>query len=417
MDSEEYVEAIRCLLGDWLVFGENCRKFEKEFPVHLGKEHGILTNSGSSANLLMTYALLSKTKMPSKYRLNKGDKFITPTVCFPTTLNPLLQLGFEPVFVDVDIPSLNINLDQVEEILEKDVDREIKGLIFAHVLGNPPNMNRVMQIVEKYNLVFLEDACDALGSTFEGRALGSFGHMSSCSFYPAHHMTLGEGGFVATNDYAIHKTLASLRDWGRACYCNEKRPGNVVSQTACGNRFRCWFPSEEDLIYDHRYVFDEVGFNLKPLDIQGAIGLQQLKKLPQMEAARRSNFKTLLEVFKPYEEFLMLPQATHGSDPSWFAFMPLVKDNPLFTKNDIVSHLEAHKIQTRPYFTGQVLYHPAYRNLGLHEPYGNLKERFPNAHLATTSSFLVGTYIGIDDRKMNQIQVAVDSFFSSVRSR
>lgn len=416
MDSDEYVEAVRCLLGDWLVFGENCRAFEKEFPSHLGKQYGILTNSGSSANLLMTYALLSKTKMPSKYRLKKGDKIITPVVCFPTTLNPLLQLGFEPVFVDVDLPSLNLNLDQVEEILEKDTKKEIKGLIFAHVLGNPPDMSRVMGLVEKYDLVFLEDSCDALGSTFEGRPLGSFGHLSTCSFYPAHHVTLGEGGFVATNDYAVHKTLASLRDWGRACFCNEKRPGNVVAETACGNRFRCWFPSEENVIYDHRYIFDEVGFNLKPLDIQGAIGLQQLKKLPEMEAARRNNFEILSQIFKPYEEFLMLPKATKGADPSWFAFMPIVKENPFFTKNDIVTHLEKNKIQTRPYFTGNVLYHPAYRNMGLHESYGSLRDRFPNAHTATTSSFLVGTFIGIDEGKMAQIKNAVDNFFNELET-
>ena len=414
MDCDEYMAAVKCLLGDWFVFGENCRNFEKQFSQRLGKKYGILTNSGSSANLLMTYALLSETKMPTKYRLQKGDKFITPVVCFPTTLNPLLQLGFEPVFVDVDLPSLNLNLDQVEEILEKDINREIKGIIFAHVLGNPPNMKRVMDIVEKYNLIFLEDSCDALGSTFEGRPLGSFGTMSTCSFYPAHHMTLGEGGFVATDDYSIYKTLASLRDWGRACFCNEKRPGNVIDQTACGNRFRCWFPSEENLVYDHRYVFDEIGFNLKPLDIQGAIGLQQLKKLPLMESARKANFETLIKIFKPYEEYFMLPKATEGSDPSWFAFMPLVKENNRFDKNDIVHHLERSKIQTRPYFTGNVLYHPAYRNRGLHKKYGNLRERFPNAHIVSTRSFMIGTFIGINEAKILQIQTAIDNFFTTI---
>jgi Predicted pyridoxal phosphate-dependent enzyme apparently involved in regulation of cell wall biogenesis len=242
MDSDEYVEAVKCILGNWLVFGEKCRSFETEFSQNLGKEYGILTNSGSSANLLMTYALLSNTKMPKEYRLKKGDKFITPVVCFPTTVNPLIQLGFEPVFVDVDLPSLNLNLDEVERILKEDTEKEIKGIIFAHVLGNPPDMDRVMEIVKKYDLIFLEDSCDALGSTYKGKKLGSFGLMSTCSFYPAHHMTLGEGGYVATSNYRIQKTLASLRDWGRACFCNEKKPGNVVAATACGNRFKCWFP-------------------------------------------------------------------------------------------------------------------------------------------------------------------------------
>ena len=206
------------------MFGEKSREFELKFSQLLGKKYGILTNSGSSANLLMISTLLGRSKTPKKYQLSRGDKFITPVVCFPTTINPLLQLGFEPVFVDVDLPSLNLNLDQVEEILKKDHKKEIKGLIFAHVLGNPPNMTRVMEIVKKYDLVFLEDSCDALGSTYNDQKLGSFGDMSTCSFYPAHHMTLGEGGYIATNDYQLQKTLASLRDWGRACFCNEKNP-------------------------------------------------------------------------------------------------------------------------------------------------------------------------------------------------
>ena len=414
MGSEEYVEAIKCVLGDWLVFGEKCRSFEKKFSSKLGKEYGILTNSGSSANLLMTYSLLSSTKMPSKFRLQKGDKIITPVVCFPTTINPLIQLGFDPVFVDVDLPSLNLNLDEVERVLEADTKKEIKGIIFAHVLGNPPNMDRVMDLVEKYDLVFLEDSCDALGSTYKGRKLGSYGLMSTCSFYPAHHMTLGEGGFVATNNYQIQKTLASLRDWGRACFCNEKKPGNVVAETACGNRFKCWFPCEKNLTYDHRYIFDEIGFNLKPLEIQGAIGLEQLKRLDELEHARRENFKKLMNIFEPYEKFFMLPEPTEGSDPCWFAFMPLVKENKFFDKNDFVNYLEKSKIETRPYFTGNVLYHPAYRNANIHKGYGDLRKRFPNAHIATTSSFLLGTFIGIDDSKMSQIKKAVDSFFGEL---
>ena len=197
----EYVEAIDSLLDGWLIFGKKARQFELEFSKHLGKKHGTLTNSGSSANLLMVSALTSQDPLAKKFRLEKGSKFITPVVCFPTTLNPLIQNGFEPVFVDVTLPDLNLDLDQVEKILEE--DKDIKGIMFAHVLGNPPNMDRLMDLVEKYNLIFLEDACDALGSTYDGRKLGSFGLMSTCSFFPAHHMTMGEGGFIATNGSLI----------------------------------------------------------------------------------------------------------------------------------------------------------------------------------------------------------------------
>ena len=414
-DSDEYVAAIKCLLGDWLVFGENARNFELQFAENLGKKYGALTNSGSSANLLMTSALLSKTKMPKKYRLEKGAKFITPVVCFPTTINPLIQCGFEPVFVDVEIPSLNLDLDKVEKLLEEDHKKEIKGLIFAHVLGNPPDMQRVMHLVEKYNLIFLEDSCDALGSKYDGNLLGSYGLMSTCSFYPAHHMTMGEGGYVATNNYLIQKTLFSLRDWGRSCFCNEKKPGDVTESTACGNRFRCWFPCEKNVIYDHRYVFDEIGYNIKPLDLQGAIGIEQIKKLPMLEEARRRNFTLLKEVFLPYEKYFHLPVATDKSDPCWFAFMPIVKENNLFTKSTFVNYLEKNRIQTRPYFTGNVLYHPAYRNNNLHLPYGNLKSTFPNAHKATTSSFLLGTFIGITEDKIEYIKNTVDSFFRDLK--
>lgn len=414
-DSDEFAAGVECLLGDWLVFGKNARQFENEFSSYLGKRLGALTNSGSSANLLMVSALMSKTKCPTKYRLSKGDKVITPVVCFPTTVNPLLQNGLEPVFVDVDLPSLNLDLDSVEKVLEADTNREIKAIIFAHVLGNPPDMDRVMAIVNKYGLIFLEDSCDALGSTYDQKPLGSFGLMSTCSFYPAHHMTLGEGGYIATDDYALQKTLLSLRDWGRACFCNEKKPGDVTGQTACGNRFRCWLPSEKQLLYDHRYVFDEIGYNLKPLDLQAAMGLEQLKKLPMLEQARRNNFAKLQAIFHPYKEFFMLPEATPKSDPCWFAYMPIVKENSSFTKNMFVNYLEFNHVQTRPYFTGNLLYHPAYRNVGLHLPYGDLQKAFPNAHIASRGSVLLGTYIGMDDDNMAHIKATVDNFFRELR--
>jgi len=404
-DDQEYLAALRVLLDGWMIFGKNARQFEIEFPKHLGMIHGSLTNSGSSALLLAMSALKSR----NLYNLPEGTKFITPVVCWPTTLSSMIQNGFEPVFVDVTLPDLNLDLDQMEQKLKE--DPEIRGVAFAHVLGNPPNMDRLMKLVEEYDLIFVEDACDALGSYYDGKKLGSFGHISTCSFFPAHHMTMGEGGFVATNNGKIRKVVASMRDWGRACYCNTGKPGCVLQSTACGNRFGNWLPGMPDTIYDHRYVFDEVGYNLKPLDLQAAMGLRQLEKLPELDAARRHNFKELISIFKPYEQYFHLPEATEKSDPCWFAFLLTVKEGAPFTRNDIVLHLEKSKIQTRSYFAGNILMHPGYNHMA--KKYGNLNETFPIANLATTSSFFVGTYAGITEEKMNYIKKVVDSFFKT----
>ena len=311
----------------------------------------------------------------------------------------------------VDLPSLNLNLDQVENLLEKDTKNEIKAIAFAHVLGNPPDMQRLMHLVEKYSLVFLEDACDALGSTYDGRKLGSFGTISTCSFFPAHHMTMGEGGFVATDDPRLRRIISSFRDWGRACFCNTKKPGNVTSATACGNRFKNWLPGAPNTTYDHRYVFDEIGYNLKPLDLQAAMGLEQINKLEEMHDARKVNFDKLYNIFKPYEKFFHLPEATENADPSWFAFLLTIKEDAPFSRQEFVSHLENAKIQTRSYFSGNILYHPGYYHMAFQ--YGDLKERFPNAHLATYNSFFLGTFIGLTDEKINYIKNSVDIFFKT----
>jgi CDP-6-deoxy-D-xylo-4-hexulose-3-dehydrase len=406
-DEKEYISAIDTLLNGWLIFGENCNKFEKEFVPFLGKKFGCVTNSGSSANLLMVATAMSRRM---KNGLKKGDRVITPVVCFPTTINPVIQLGLEPVFVDVDLPSLNPNLDQVEKLLQE--DSTIRGIIFAHVLGNPPDMDRLMALVQKYNLVFLEDACDALGSTYKGRKLGSFGTISTCSFFPAHHMTMGEGGFVATDDAVVRVITASLRDWGRACYCNYKKPGNVTCETACGNRFKNWLPGMPDAVYDHRYVFDEIGFNLKPIDLQAAMGLEQIKKLPTLDQARRDNFKKLESIFQKYSDYFHLPKAQEGSDPCWFAYLLTVKPNNKFKKQDFVKYLEDNKIQTRSYFGGNILTHPGYQHL-VNEV--NKIERFPVANYATLNSFFLGTFAGLTDDKMKYIGSVVNSFFENLK--
>ena len=406
-NDEEYKAAIEVLLGGWLIFGENARNFEKQFPEHLGMRHGSLTNSGSSANLLAVSALKAK----SGFNLPAGSKIITPVVCFPTTVNPIIQNGFEPVFVDVTLPDLNLDLDEVEKVLER--DPEIRGIMFAHVLGNPPDMDRLMALVEKYDLIFVEDACDALGSFYDGRKLGSFGHISTCSFFPAHHMTMGEGGFVATNTNKLRKAVASIRDWGRACYCNTAKPGNVTSGTACGNRHAKWLTGMPNAIYDHRYVFDEIGYNLKPLDLQAAMGLQQLKKLPELDAARRKNFNRMKDIFKPYKQYFYLPEATEKADPCWFAFLMTVREDAPFKRHQIVTHLENNRVQTRSYFAGNILAHPGYTELA--EDYGDLRKEFPIASHVTLNSFFMGTFIGLTEEKLDYIQKVVDDFFKDMK--
>lgn len=406
-DENEYVAAIDNLLDEWLIFGKKAREFELLFPKFMGKKVGSLTNSGSSANLLAV------TAVKSKFNLKDGDKFITPVVCFPTTINPLIQCNFEVVFVDVTLPDLNLDLDEVERICEN--DPSIKGIMFAHVLGNPPDMDRLMALVSKYELIFIEDACDALGSFYDGKKLGSFGEISTCSFFPAHHMTLGEGGFIATDSGSLRKKVTSFRDWGRACYCNTGMPGNVTCATACGNRFQSWLSDLPDFTYDHRYVFEEIGYNLKPLEMQAAIGLEQLKKLPMLDEARRSNFSKLCEVFEPYGDYFHLPEATDKADPNWFAFLLTIKQDAPFTRHDLVSCLESAKIQTRSYFSGNIMYHPGYRHM--RQGYGDLKERFPKAHLVTTNSFFLGTFAGITSDKIQYIGATISGFFDELRAK
>ena len=410
LSEKEFSAAVKSLLGGWLILGEEGRNFELEFAKHMRKKHGCVTNSGSSANLLMMSAFTSNQKSVSKYKIPKGSKIITPVVCFPTTINPIIQCGFEPLFVDVDLPSANLNLDQVEELLKNDKDREIRAITFAHVLGNPPDMDRLMKLVKEYNLIFLEDTCDALGSTYDGKKLGSFGHVSTCSFFPAHHMTMGEGGFVATSDPRLRRVIASFRDWGRACYCNEQKPGCVVEGTACGDRFQEWLTDgEERITYDHRYVFNEIGYNIKPLELQAAIGLEQINKLPEMDQARRDNFEKLMDIFRPYEKYLMLPEATPNSDPCWFGYLIGIREDAGFKKRDLVSYLEMNKIQTRSYFTGNVLYHPGYRHLV--QGGENLVKKYPNANFITRNAFFLGTYKGLTDEKLEYIKEIIDQFF------
>jgi CDP-6-deoxy-D-xylo-4-hexulose-3-dehydrase len=407
-DDKEFVNCVDSLLNEWFILGEKGREFELKFAPLLGKKDGIVVNSGSSANLLMVSLLTTKRggKLP------KGSKFITPVVCFPTTINPLLQNGFKPVFVDVTLPNLNLDLDQVEKLLEADTNKEIKGIIFAHVLGNPPDMDRLISIVKKYELIYLEDTCDALGSTWDNQPLGTFGDISTCSFFPAHHMTVGEGGFVAVNSAKKRMALASLRDWGRACYCNTAKPGNVMIETACGCRFNYWFKGQEDITYDHRYVFEEIGYNLKPTEMQAAMGLAQLDKLDEIHSKRKNNFNRLYNIFKQYSKYFYLPEVHEKADPSWFGYLVTLKDNTPFTKEDLVNNLEEAKIQTRSYFTGNALFHPAYEDIAAEHI--DPRNEFPIASKSTKDTFFLGVYPGITSEQMDYIESVINKFMSNI---
>ena len=401
-NADEYVAAAESLLSGWLVMGDKSLKFEKEFPKQFGKLNGVLTNSGSSANLLMMSSLTSKRG----YNFPKGTKVLMPIAGFPTTLNPTLQVGFTPVFVDIELDTLNLNVDEVEKTLKANPD--IRVITFAHVLGNSPNMDRLMELVKQYDLILLEDCCDALGSTYDGKPLGSHGEMASCSFYPAHHMTMGEGGYVACNTYEQEVILRSFREWGRGCYCVGP-DANKLKCGTCGKRFQEWIPEMPGEIFDHKYVYDEIGYNLKPIEIQSAMGLIQLDKLDEIHALRRRNYKLLFSIYEKYEEFFHLPRAQAKADPSWFAFPLTIRDTAPFKRSDIVDYLEENLIQTRPYFAGNIMLQPAYSHLM--NP-ADARDNFPMATKVMRNTFFHGCSPVITPEQIAYIGEKVDGFMS-----
>ena len=399
-DSTEYVAAISSLLTGWLGLNTAGYKFEHAFPKLLGKNFGSLTNSGSSANLLMLSALTSKRS----FGLKPGAKVLVAASGFPTTVNPVIQLGFKPIFVDIELDTLNLNLDLVEDTLKN--DPEITVMMFAHALGNPPDMDRVMQLVDKYGLIFLEDCCDALGSEYDGNLLGSYGYLSSCSFYPAHHMTIGEGGFIASNNRETDKIIKSFRDWGRGCYCNGK--ASLCATGTCNKRFSNWMPELPNEVFDHKYIYNEIGYNLKPIELQAAIGLEQIKKLDEFKIKRISNHSRLYNIFEKYSEYFILPKATEKSNPNWFAFVLTVKDGAPFNRTKFCAFLETNKIQTRPYFAGNLLLQPAYSSM--FEAIG-AKEKYPMATKSTTDTFFLGCSPIITDEQLDWVEEVVNKFF------
>ncbi len=376
------MNAVDASLDFWLTEGRFSEQFAEKISDFLGVGNVILTNSGSSSNLLAISALTSE-KLGDK-RLKPGDEVITVAAGFPSTVFPIIQNNLIPVFVDVDIPTYNVDVD----LLEKAVTAKTRCIFIAHTLGNPFDINAVKQIAEKHDLWLVEDNCDAFGSTYDGRYTGTYGHMATISFYPAHHITTGEGGAVVTNDDTLAGIVRSFRDWGRDCYCAGGE------NNTCGKRFSQQF-GELPKGYDHKYVYSEIGYNLKMTDMQAAIGSAQMDKLARFCEARKSNFGKLTNIFKTHERYFILPEANENSDPAWFSFIVTVKPDAPFTRNDIVNWFNEHLIETRNLFAGNLVKQPAMKNVN-YRVVGGLE----NTDLIMTNTFFPATYPGLTNEMM-----------------
>ncbi len=331
-DEDEMVSLVDSSLDFWLTAGKYANQFEEELAKFLGMKYCLVTNSGSSANLLALSSLTSP-KLCER-RLKPGDEVITTACGFPTTLNPIIQNSLTPAFLDVELGTYNIRADTIEDAITD----KTRAILIPHTLGNPVDLGKIRDIVDNHDLWFIEDNCDALGSRYDGKYTGTFGHISTCSFYPAHHITMGEGGAVLTNDLLLKKIIMSFRDWGRDCRCD---PGK---DNSCGKRFSQQL-GKLPYGYDHKYTYSHIGYNLKVTDMQAAVGVAQLKKLPGFIEQRKQNFKLIYDDLKSYERYLLLPRATDLSEPSWFGFPILVKENAPFTRADIVKYLEIIRSQ------------------------------------------------------------------------
>jgi CDP-6-deoxy-D-xylo-4-hexulose-3-dehydrase len=399
-DDKELVALMDAILDGWFGVGKRANLFEERFSKLIGQSYGVLTNSGSSANLLAISALKSSR---FEKRLVAGDEVIVPATAFPTTVNPIIQNNLRPVFVDVAVGTYNIDVDQ----LDKSISPKTRAILILHNLGNPCQMKRILEIADEHNLYLIEDNCDALGAKYGGQYTGSFGIMSTCSFYVAHHITMGEGGIVLTNDEKLAVILRSLRDWGRSCTC----PVCVVVRNPnaqCSKRFKRQFKSLPNG-YDGRYVYEEIGYNLKPLEFQAAMGLVQLEKLSGFIAKRNENFAKLYDFFKKYEDFFILPVWEAEAQPSWFAFPLTLQEGAPFNRQDIIKWYEKCNIETRLLFAGNLIRHPAYEGIPI-RVVGDLK----NADKIMDDSFFLGVYPGVDEEKMNFILEKTEEFLMNL---
>ena len=395
-DEREIIHLVDSGLDFWLTAGRYAELFEKKMGQRLGLAHVALANSGSSANLLAISALTAPEL--GARRLESGDEIITLASSFPTTVNPIIQNGAVPVLVDIDIPTYNAVADQIESA----VSARTKAIFLAHTLGNPFDVDAIREIAEKRDLWLIEDCCDALGARYNGKPVSTFGDMGTYSFYPAHHITMGEGGAVVTANGRLKKLLESYRDWGRDCWCT---PGK---DNTCGKRFK-WELGELPCGYDHKYTYSHLGFNLKVTEMQAAVGVAQLDKLDEFIKIRGRNFRLLYEGLKPYEDFLILPQATPHSEPSWFGFLITVREGVFFKREELTAFLEDHKIGTRLLFAGNITRQPYFKHVP-HRKVGDLK----NSNRVMCDTFWIGVYPGITAEMIGYVVDQFGSFFKKV---
>jgi CDP-6-deoxy-D-xylo-4-hexulose-3-dehydrase len=379
-------------LDFWLTTGRFAAQFEREFAQFMGLRHAVLVNSGSSANLL-ALSCLTSPKLGEK-ALRPGDEVITVAAGFPTTVNPIIQNRLVPVFVDVHIPTYNVDVTQLEAAWSE----RTRAVMIAHTLGNPFDLDAVVEFVRRHDLWLIEDCCDATGATYNGQKVGTFGDLATVSFYPAHHITMGEGGCVLTNSGKLKTLLESFRDWGRDCWCE---PGK---DNTCGKRFE-WQLGQLPCGYDHKYTYSHIGYNLKATDMQAAVGVAQMGKLTGFIEARRHNFAYLTARLRDLKDYLVLPEATPNSEPSWFGYPLAVRPDAPFQRNDLIAHLERHKVGTRLLFGGNLVRQPAYQQVE-YRTVGTL----PNSDFVMNQVFWIGLYPGLTESMLKQTSDLIHEF-------
>ena len=383
-------------LAFWLTSGRINDEFEKQLAEFLNVNFVLTTNSGSSANVLALTALTSEQL--GEKALKPGDEVITVAAGFPTTVNPILQNNLKPVFVDVNISTYEID----SSLIENAISEKTKAIMIAHTLGNAFDLDEITRIVKKHNLWLIEDCCDALGTTYDGKLVGTFGDIATISFYPAHHITTGEGGAVFTNNAQLKKIIESFRDWGRDCFC-----ATGMSDT-CGKRF-CWELGELPKGYDHKYTYSHIGYNLKITDMQAAVGLAQLQNLPLFIEKRKKNFKFLKTHMSKFEKFFILPEATSKSDPAWFGFPITVRKDSPFSRTELLQFLTERKVDTRPLFAGNITKQPYFKNID-YRISGSLK----NTDEIMNQSFWIGVYPGLDEKMLEYVVSQFGEFIKKI---
>jgi len=400
-DETELCNLVDSSLEFWLTYGRWSKEFEKRLADFLGIRYAFLVNSGSSANLLAFMALTSP--LLKERAVRRGDEVITVAAGFPTTVAPIIQYGAVPVFVDVDLATLNIDVSQLDAALSP----KTKAVMLAHTLGNPFDIEAVKNFCDRHDLWLIEDNCDALGSKYKGRYTGTWGDIGTSSFYPPHHMTMGEGGAVYTDNKLLKKIILSMRDWGRDCWCESGK------DNTCKNRFSRQYGTLP-FGYDHKYVYSHFGYNLKPSDMQAAIGCAQLDKLERFTERRKENFRMLREGLAGLDDIFHFPQATPGSDPSWFGFLLTLKDGVPFTRNEIVEHLEVANIQTRNLFAGNITRHPCFTELEQGKDF-RITGELRVTDKIMKDSFWVGVYPGMGYEAIQYMVEMIKSFVKHSR--